>query len=70
MNKYPKDGNKGKRKAKAMNVIWDVNSNDENNDSDNITYQSQEINFALMTIVEDISSGMDVVTTIATKNII
>jgi hypothetical protein len=33
--KYPKDGYKDKRKAKVMNVIWDANLDDDNNNSDN-----------------------------------
>jgi hypothetical protein len=68
-DKNLKDGYKGKRKVKAMNVIWDVHSDDDNNDSDNKASQSQEINFALMVMVENILSGMDVETIIATKNI-
>jgi hypothetical protein len=53
-----------------MNVIWDVYLDDDNNDSDNEVFHSQEVNFALMTMVEDISSGMDVETIIISKNII
>jgi hypothetical protein len=68
-DKYPKDCYKGKRKDKVMNTIWDVNLDDDNNDSANETSQSQEINFTLIAIVEDISRGMDVETIIATKNI-
>jgi hypothetical protein len=52
-----------------MNVIWDVYLDDDNNDSDNEVFHSQEVNFALMTMVEDISSGMDVETIIISKNI-
>jgi hypothetical protein len=66
---YNKDCYKDKRKAKAMNIIWDVND-DDNNDSDNETSQSQELNFALMAMVEDISNGVDVETIIASKNIV
>jgi hypothetical protein len=68
-DKSSKDDFKGRKKAKAMNVIWDVDSDDDNNDSDNETSYSQEVNFALMTMVEDISSGMDVKTIIISKNI-
>jgi hypothetical protein len=53
-----------------MNDIWDVDSNDDNNDSDNEASHSQEAKFALMAMVEDISSGMDVETIIISKNII
>jgi hypothetical protein len=52
-----------------MNAIWDVDSDDGNNDSDNEPSHSQEINFALMSMLEDISSGMDVETIITSKNI-
>jgi hypothetical protein len=52
-----------------MNVIWDVDSDDDSNDSDNEVSHSQEASFALMTMVEDISSGMDVETIIISKNI-
>jgi hypothetical protein len=44
---------RGKRKVKAMNIIWYMDSDNDNNDSNNESFQSQEINFALMTIVED-----------------
>jgi hypothetical protein len=44
------NGYKGKRKAKAMNFIWDVDSDDDINDSDNESSQSQELNFALMDV--------------------
>jgi 4'-phosphopantetheinyl transferase EntD len=52
-----------------MNAIWDVDSDDDNNDSDNEASHSQEVNFALMAMVEDISIGMDVETIIISKNI-
>jgi hypothetical protein len=68
-DKFVKDGFNGKRKEKAMNVIWDVDSDDDNNDSDNEVSHSQEASFALMTMVEDISSDMDVETIIISKNI-
>jgi hypothetical protein len=68
-NKFVKDGFKGKRKAKVMNVIWDVYSDDDNNDSDNDASYSQEANFALMAMVGDMSNGMDVETIIISKNI-
>jgi hypothetical protein len=68
-DKSSKDDFKGRKKTKAMNVIWDVDSDDNNNDSDNETSYSQEVNFALMTMVEDISSDMDVKTIIISKNI-
>jgi hypothetical protein len=68
-DKFIKDGFKGKKKAKAMNVIWDVDSDDDNNDSDNEASHSQEANFALMAMVEDMSNGMDVKTIIISKNI-
>jgi hypothetical protein len=42
---------------------------DDNNDSVNKASHSQEANFALMAMVEDISSGMDVETIIISKNI-
>jgi hypothetical protein len=42
---------------------------DDNNDSNNEASHSQEVNFVLMAIVEDISSGMDVETIIISKNI-
>jgi hypothetical protein len=45
---FVKDGFKGKRKAKVMNVIWDVDSDDDNNDSDNEATHSQEVNFSLI----------------------
>jgi hypothetical protein len=67
--KFSKDGFKRRRKTKVMNVIWDVHSDDDNNDSDNEASHSQEANFALMAMVEDISSGMDVKTIIISKNI-
>jgi hypothetical protein len=34
-----------------MNIIWDVDSDDDNNDSDNEVSQSQENNFALMVML-------------------
>jgi hypothetical protein len=52
-----------------MNAIWDVDSDDDNNDSDNEASHSQEAIFALMVMMEDISSGMDVETIIISKNI-
>jgi hypothetical protein len=52
-----------------MNVIWDVDSDDDNNDSDNEASHSQEANFTLMAMVKDISSGMDMETIIISKNI-
>jgi hypothetical protein len=52
-----------------MNVIWDVDSNDDNNDFDNEASQSQESNFTFIVMVEDISNDMDVETIIANKNI-
>jgi hypothetical protein len=52
-----------------MNAIWDVDSDDDNNDSDNKVSHSQEANFTLMVMVEDISSDMDVETIIIFKNI-
>jgi hypothetical protein len=55
--------------TKVMNVIWDVDSDGENNDSDNEVSRSQEINFTLMIMVEDISSDMDMKIIITTKNI-
>jgi hypothetical protein len=67
--KSSKDGFKGKWKTKALNIIWDVESDDDNNDSDNEASQLQEINFALMIMVEDLSNDMDVETIIVTKNI-
>jgi hypothetical protein len=33
--KFSKNNFKGRREAKAMNVIWDVDSDDDKNDSDN-----------------------------------
>jgi hypothetical protein len=45
-----------------MNAIWEDLSDHE-------AYQSQEINFALIVMVEDLSNGIDVETIIATKNI-
>jgi hypothetical protein len=51
-------------------TIWNMNSDDNNNNSDNEVSQSQEINFTLMDMVKDISSGMDIETIIATNNII
>jgi ribosomal protein L7Ae-like RNA K-turn-binding protein len=50
-------------------AIWDVDSDDDNNDSDNEASHSQEVNFGLMAMVEDISSGMNVETIIISKNI-
>jgi hypothetical protein len=52
-----------------MNVIWDVDSDDDNNDFDNKTSQSKEINFTLLIMVDDISNDMDVETIITIKNI-
>jgi hypothetical protein len=52
-----------------MNAIWDVDSDDDNNDSDNEASHSQEVNFTLIAMVEDISSGMDMETIIISKNI-
>jgi hypothetical protein len=52
-----------------MNVIWDVDSDDDNNDSDNEASHSQEANFALMAMVEDMSNGIDVETIIISQNI-
>jgi hypothetical protein len=66
-DKYPKDGYKGQRKTKVMNVIWYIDSDESNNDSDNKSSQSQEINFAIMKMVEDISNSIDVKTIIAIK---
>jgi hypothetical protein len=63
-------GHKEKRKAKTMIAIWVVDSDDDTNDFDNETSKLQKINFALMVIMEDISSGIDVETIIAIKNII
>jgi hypothetical protein len=50
-----------------MNVIWDVDSDVDNNDFDNESSQSQEINFALMAMVQNISNDMDMETIIAIK---
>jgi hypothetical protein len=55
-DKYINDGFKGKHKSKTMNIIWEVDSDDDNNDSDNEVSQSQELNFALMIMIEDILS--------------
>jgi hypothetical protein len=68
-DKFSKDGFKGRRKAKAMNFICDIDSDDDNNDSDNEVSHSQEANFTLMAMMEDISSGIDVETIIISKNI-
>jgi hypothetical protein len=65
----PKMVLKKEKKAKVMNVIWDVDLDNDNNNFDNETSHSQEANFALMAMVEDISSGMDVETIIISKNI-
>jgi hypothetical protein len=40
-DKFVKDNFKGKRKAKAMNPIWDIDSDDDNNDFDNEASYSQ-----------------------------
>jgi Zn-finger protein len=68
-DKIVKDGFKGRRKIKAMNAIWDVVLDDDNNDSDNEASHFQEANFSLMVMVEDILNGMDVETFIISKNI-
>jgi hypothetical protein len=52
-----------------MNAIWVVALDDDNNDSDNEVSHSQEANFALMAMAEDISNDMDVETIIISKNI-
>jgi hypothetical protein len=65
----PKIVLKEEEKIKVMNVIWDVDSDDDNNDSDNEASHSQETNFTLMAMVEDISSGMNMETIIISKNI-
>jgi hypothetical protein len=63
-DKSSKDGFKGRRKAKDLNAIWNVDLDDDNKDSDNKASHSQEANFALMAMVEDISCGMDMETII------
>jgi hypothetical protein len=63
-DKYLIDGYMGKCKAKVMNAIWDVDSNDDNIDFDKEATRYQEINFALM-----VSSGMELKTIIVNKNI-
>jgi hypothetical protein len=52
-----------------MNVSWEVDSDDDNNDFDIETSQFQELNFTLMIMIEDISSGVDRETIIGSKNI-
>jgi hypothetical protein len=67
-DKSSKNGFKRKRKAKIMNAIWNIDSDNDNNDSDNKASHSQEVNFVLIAMVEDISSGVDVETIIISKN--
>jgi hypothetical protein len=52
-----------------MNVTWEIDLDDDNNDSDNEVSQSQEINFALIAMIDNILNGIDVETIIAIKNI-
>jgi hypothetical protein len=63
------EGFKNKRKAKAINIILENDSDDNGYESENEASKSHEYNFILMIMVDDISNSMYVEAIIVSNNI-